>query len=66
MLCAAAGQSMLVGGLLGAVGGIAGALAGYHARRTLTQMMHMPDFVIALIEDAIAIGGALVIVSRSS
>jgi uncharacterized membrane protein len=64
-LCAAAGQSLLVGALLGAVGGIAGALAGYHARRTLTQTMHIPDFVIALIEDAIAIGGALVIVSRS-
>jgi uncharacterized membrane protein len=64
-LCAAAGQSLLVGALLGAVGGIAGALAGYHARRALTtQSMHIPDIVIALIEDAIAIGGAFLIVSR--
>ena len=64
-LCAAAGQSALVGALVGAVGGIAGALAGYYARRTLTQSMQIPDFVIALIEDVIAVGGALFIVSRS-
>jgi len=61
---AAAHESQLVGALVGGVGGIAGALAGYHARRTLTQTMQIPDFVIAVIEDVIAVGGALFIVSR--
>src|SRR5689334_20582799 len=64
VLCAAAGQSVLAGALAGGVGGVAGAMAGYHVRRALTQSMRIPDFVIALIEDAIAIAGAICIVSR--
>jgi uncharacterized membrane protein len=62
-LCAAANQSMVIGGLLGAVGGVAGAYGGYALRTRLSQALKSP-LVAALIEDAIAIGGGLFIVSR--
>ncbi len=64
--CTAAGFSLLTGGLIGAGGGIAGAFMGYHARRSLTHTMKLPDFLVALIEDAIAIVGAFLIVRFGS
>jgi uncharacterized membrane protein len=63
-LSAAAQQSMAVGAIAGALGGIAGAYAGYSVRRHLTANRKAPDLVVALAEDAIAIGLALVAVSR--
>jgi uncharacterized membrane protein len=57
-------QSIVVGAVLGAVGGVAGAFAGYQARTRLVKALKVPDFVIALLEDAVAIGGGLFIVSR--
>ncbi len=59
-----AGQSLGFGALLGAAGGIAGAYAGYQWRTGLVKALGVPDFVIALLEDAIAIGGGLFLVSR--
>jgi uncharacterized membrane protein len=60
----AGGQSIVVGSLLGAAGGIAGAFAGYRIRTGLVKVLKVPDFVIALLEDAVAIAGGLFIVSR--
>jgi uncharacterized membrane protein len=57
-------QSMVLGAVLGAVGGVAGGFAGYQARTRLVKALNVPDFVIALLEDAVAIGGGLFIVSR--
>jgi uncharacterized membrane protein len=57
-------QSLVVGAVLGAVGGVAGAFAGYQARARLVKALKVPDLVIALLEDAVAIGGGLLIVSR--
>ena len=53
----------LLGGLLGAValGAVAGTYGGYLARTKSVKALHVPDFVIALIEDAIAIGGGILI-----
>lgn len=59
-----AGQSLAYGAVIGAVGGVAGAFAGYRWRTGLVKALRVPDFVIALVEDAIAIGGGLWIVSR--
>lgn len=56
------GRSALVGAGLGVAGGIVGCFGGYQARARLTKSV--PDFNIALIEDLIAIGGSLLIVSR--
>jgi uncharacterized membrane protein len=59
-----AGQSLAPGAILGAAGGLAGAFAGYQWRTALVKAFKVPDFVIALVEDAIAIGAGLFIVSR--
>ena len=58
------GKSALVGAGLGVIGGIAGCFGGYQARARLVKSLRQPDFNIALIEDLIAIGGSLFIVSR--
>ena len=63
-LCAAAQQSIAVGGVVGGVGGVAGAFAGYRVRRYLTTTKRLPDLPVALCEDAIAILGAVAIAWR--
>jgi len=65
-LCWAGKQSPLLGGLLGALGAVAGTLGGYEARTRLVKALGVPDLVIALLEDAVAIGGGLFLVSRFS
>jgi uncharacterized membrane protein len=47
----------------GALGGIAGAFGGYNIRHSLVAK-GLPDYVVALAEDAVAIVGGFVIVSR--
>jgi len=61
-LCAAAGKSLLAGALLGGIGGVIGAFLGYGIRRRLD--LHIKDLVVAVCEDTIAIGLALIFVSR--
>jgi uncharacterized membrane protein len=58
------GKSAFVGAGLGLIGGIIGCFAGFHARARLVRSLRQPDFNIALLEDLIAIGGSLFIVSR--
>jgi uncharacterized membrane protein len=57
-------QSPLTGTLFGAIGGVAGTLGGYEARTRLVKALKVPDFVVALVEDVIAVGGGLFMVSR--
>jgi len=53
----------LIGGLVaGVLGAVAGTLGGYEARTRLARAIGK-DLPIALLEDAIAVGGALLIVS---
>jgi uncharacterized membrane protein len=63
-LAVAAGESLVAGAVCGALGGIAGAFAGYHVRRALGRGLGAPDVAVAIVEDVIAIGGALLVVSR--
>jgi uncharacterized membrane protein len=63
-LCVTAGESMIRGAVLGAVGGIAGAFAGYEIRHRLVTKKGASDLVVALVEDVIAIGGAFLIVAQ--
>lgn len=63
-LCAAANQSLVVGAVLGGVGGVAGGFAGYSVRTRLVKALNVPDTVVALLEDAVAIGGGFLLVSR--
>lgn len=61
-LCAATGQSLITGALLGGIGGIVGAFLGYGIRRHLD--LHIKDFVVAVCEDLVAVSLALFLVSR--
>jgi uncharacterized membrane protein len=63
-VAAAGAQSIALGVVLGAAGAIAGAFAGYEARTRLVRALRVPDIVIALLEDAVAIVGGLLIVLR--
>lgn len=54
----------LVGIGLGLVGALLGTFGGFHARRSATKANVAPPFIIASMEDLIAIGAALLIVSR--
>ena len=58
------GQSAFVGAGLGMIGGIAGCFGGYQARVRLVRSLRQPDFNVAVVEDLVAIGGSLFIVSR--
>jgi uncharacterized membrane protein len=62
----ASGGSWMVGLAAGVVGAIAGTLGGYEFRGRLVKATGGKDLPIALLEDAIAIGGALLLVSRFS
>jgi uncharacterized membrane protein len=61
-LCVAGHASLVAGSILGALGGVAGAFGGYAYRHRLAGKV--PDLVLALIEDVVAVGGGLLIVSR--
>jgi len=63
-LASAAGQPYALGAALAALGALAGAFGGYQARTRLVKALKVPDFVVAVIEDAVAIGAGLLIVSR--
>ncbi len=60
----AAGQAMIGGLLLGAVGAVAGTLAGSELRARLAKAFRGNDLPAALIEDAIAIIGAVILVCQ--
>jgi uncharacterized membrane protein len=60
-LTAGVGQSLIVGAIIGGLGGVAGTLGGYRARTGLVRALKVPDYVVALAEDAVAIGGAILI-----
>ncbi len=63
-VAASGAQSIALGAVLGVAGAIAGTFIGYEVRKRIVRALKVPDFVIALLEDAVAIGGALLIVSR--
>ena len=55
----ASGGSLAVGLVLGALGAVAGTLGGYEARTRMVQATGGKDLPIALLEDAIAVLGAI-------
>jgi uncharacterized membrane protein len=63
-LAVAGGQSLLFGALLGAIGGVAGAFLGYQARTGLVCALQVPDRVIAIPEDLVAVLLGVLFVSR--
>jgi uncharacterized membrane protein len=63
-VASAGGHGAVLGAFLGAVGGLLGTFGGYQARTRLVRALGTPDFVVALLEDALAAAGALWVVSR--
>jgi uncharacterized membrane protein len=59
---AATSQALIAGIVAGVLGAVAGTLGGYEFRIRLVKIMGGKDLPIALFEDAIAIGGAALIV----
>ncbi|MFT4111813.1 DUF4126 family protein [Silvibacterium sp.] len=69
MVCAVAfaisgGFSPIAFGFLGIAGAIAGAYAGYGWRRSTSGSGRIADWPVALLEDLVAVGGGLLIVSH--
>jgi uncharacterized membrane protein len=54
------------GAIVGALGAIGGAFAGFHLRREIKEHFGVPDPAIAVIEDLLAIAGAVTIVSKKA
>jgi len=52
------------GAVLGGLGAIAAAFAGYHMRKRLSR--DMPDLAVAVLEDALAIGGGVLITALAT
>lgn len=63
-LALAAPQSVVLGIVLGVIGALAGTFSGYQARTRSVKALKVPDFVIATLEDAIAISAAILIASH--
>jgi len=62
-ITAGAGGPLALGAALGAIGAVFGTLAGYNARIRLVPALKVPDTLVALVEDLVAVGGALLIVA---
>jgi uncharacterized membrane protein len=54
-------QSLFGGIVLGGGGAVFGTLGGYEARKRLVQLLRVPDRVIAIPEDAVAVAGGFLI-----
>jgi len=63
-IAAAGGQNAWIGAALGVLGAVAGAFGGYQVRTGLVRKLRVKDLVIAILEDIVAIGGGLFLVSR--
>jgi uncharacterized membrane protein len=60
----AAGMSLWVGAIVGAIGAVAGTLGGYPARTGLVRGLQVPDVAVGIPEDLVAVGLGLFLVSR--
>jgi uncharacterized membrane protein len=57
------GSPLALGAIAGGLGGVAGTLGGYRARTGLVRVLRVPDFPVALLEDIVAVGTALLVVA---
>jgi uncharacterized membrane protein len=60
------GGSLAAGVVAGALGGVVGTLGGYRVRTGLVRALQVPDFPVALLEDLVAIGTALLVVATAA
>ena len=60
------GGSLAVGAAAGGLGAVAGTLGGYRARTGLVRALGVPDFSVALVEDIVAVGTALLVAAAGA
>jgi uncharacterized membrane protein len=60
----AGGASLIVGALLGGIGAVIGTFAGYKGRVGLVRSLGVPDYAIAIPEDLVAIGLAVLLIRQ--
>lgn len=65
-LTAGLGGSLAAGAVAGGLGAVAGTLGGYRARTGLVRALGVPDFPVALLEDLVAVGTALLVVAAGA
>jgi uncharacterized membrane protein len=61
-LTAGLGAGLGLGVIAGAIGAVAGTLGGYRARTGLVRTLGVPDYVVAVAEDLVAVGGGFLVV----
>ena len=61
-LAAGHGGSIAGCAVAGAAGAVVGTFGGYRARTGLVRALGTPDYVVALMEDTVAVGGAILLV----
>jgi uncharacterized membrane protein len=60
----AGAQGVVLGAAIGVGGALCGTFGGYQVRTRLVKTLGTPDFVVAVLEDLLTIGGSLWVVSR--
>jgi len=60
----AGGEAIAIGIIVGILGAIVGTYGGYYARTRSVKALGVPDVVIAVIEDIVAVSGGLLVLSR--
>jgi uncharacterized membrane protein len=60
----AGAQGLAAGAAVGIIGALVGCFGGYQVRTRLVKALRVPDFVIAVLEDLVTIGGSLFVASR--
>ena len=60
----AARQTWMIGALAAVFGAILGTYGGFLLRRALVRRASLPDLAVALCEDAVAIGGSLIVAAN--
>jgi uncharacterized membrane protein len=61
-LAAGHAGSLAAGAVAGAAGAVAGTFGGFRARTGLVRALGTPDYVVAVMEDVCAVGGAILLV----
>ena len=63
-IAVAGAHSALSGTVAGFLGSLIGCFGGFQARTRLVKSLHCPDYVVAIVEDIVTIGGSLYVVTR--
>lgn len=66
MIADAAAEDPRVGAIAGGAGALVGTHLGYFLRTKLTERLPLPAFVVALLEDLVAVGGTLLVLRSVS